>query len=1830
MLKQYFYRAKQLLATFLLLVPLAVQAVDVQVSALTDMPDPAVRAGDLTYTISVSNASADTANNVVLTFPLPATTTFISVDNGACSHSGSPGTLTCNLGNITGDGIGGPVTTINTVIRTSAATGSTVGVTATVTTSSTDTNTSNNARTQNTTIDAGADLVTTISDSPDPATGAGNVTYTVSIQNQGPNDAATTTVTNTLPPEVTFISASGSGWSCGNSGQLVTCTRSGIANTITAPDLNIVARVTGASSGTITDSVTVSSTTGDPFVSNNTVTENTSINNGTDVSIGLSVSPTSVPAGSSANFFLAPRNTGPSVALASQVIYTLPVGFTFVSINSSGSWSCGESAGVITCDLASFGVGVVDNISITATAPASGSVNSTATISTTTTEPNTANNTATLSGAIVPAGADLSIAKDKSPNPVVEGTSITNTITVLNNGPDATTGTITVVDTLSAETFVSSSGTNWSCNATGTAPAETVTCTYSGAALSANDDAPLLVINTTARINAGTGSESISNTARVDDVGGTADGVPGNNQVTVSTLSIDATLGTDLSITKAATTPGADTNLTALENTITYTLTVTNTGNVITSGGGDDVYITDDIPNFTTGTGVAITSTNPRFTCTTGATVECRLTSGQVFAANDTETFVIEATRPFAAGSPHLNLARVSSSTFGDTNLTNNTSNTTSVTVAAVTLADVEMTGKTISPNPVNAGANATYVLSFRNNGAASADSVTIQDVFSPPAGRNYTVVSVVPSTGTCTPFNTGTNTLDCSIGTMAANQAESITLVVRPEWDVLNTGWSMSNTATISTTTNQGANTAVDFQTATLNVTPAEIDLLVNDTDITDPVSYTSTPGTFPGTLDNIIIYEVDITNRGPSRATDVSLQNIMAPKSGKTLTFLCDDASATSCTVGNSTCNNTNTAVTGPATLTLTCPQVATLDQNTGSPLIRYLFFRVDTAPDAGNDTHLNSSTISANEGESDSSNNTENEDTTIITPVALGITKAPSITSVNVEQSFDWNIVVFKDGSSDAPSSTLSDNLPAGMVLTGTPTTSQGSCTGTVNATTFTCNLGTVVHRAVSGTADANDIAITVPVKLTTFPTGGTTTNTASANSPSFGTVSDSGTVNVTNVALGITKAPSVATVNLNQPFNWNIVVFKNGPADVPATSLTDTLPAGMVLTGTPTTDQGSCTNLSTTAFTCNLGTVIHRAVSGTADTNDVAITVPVQITVMPAGGVTTNTATASATGFGVVSDSGTVNVIAPSTLSSVSGQVHDRGDLNSTYAGWTVEVYQNGVLVGTTITDATNGYSFAGLQPGAGYEIFFRHPESNAVFGVIDNITLTANTNLPNQNFPLDPSGVVYDSITRQPVPGSIVTISGPPGFDPDVHLIGGTGNVSQTVGSDGMYKYLLNPSAPAGVYSLTVTQPAGYIPPNSLNIPAPCDDGVNPALTVGPIPDPATIQSQVTAPSTAVPFHNPNACPALGASGTQYYLSFNLDGTSADILNNHIPLDPEGSGLSVLKTTPKTNVTRGELVPYTVRITNNLTRSIVGLRLRDQMPPGFKYVSNSATLDGVRSEPIVNGRELTWPAQNYAVGESHEVKLILVVGAGVGEGEYVNQAWGASSLTSARSTTIANATVRIIPDPTFDCSDLIGKVFDDKNTNGYQDEGEKGLPGIRVVTARGLNITTDSHGRYHVPCAAVPDEMRGSNFILKLDEQTLPSGYRVTTENPRVIRLTRGKLAKLNFGAAIHRVIRLDLNAKAFDQDSDQLVSSYEPHMHKLIETLGNQPSVLHVAYSADGESKLQVKQRLINFRKQLESKWGDCDCNYELILEERILWEPMTTRGSVSTRRTPK
>ncbi len=104
----------------------------------------------------------------------------------------------------------------------------------------------------------------------------GTLTYTLAITNAGPAAALSVLVTDTLPATLHYVSATGTGWSCGNVGQALTCTLGtlavGPANSIT-----VVTHVDAAATGIITNTATVSSPANDPTPDDNTSTIGTTV-----------------------------------------------------------------------------------------------------------------------------------------------------------------------------------------------------------------------------------------------------------------------------------------------------------------------------------------------------------------------------------------------------------------------------------------------------------------------------------------------------------------------------------------------------------------------------------------------------------------------------------------------------------------------------------------------------------------------------------------------------------------------------------------------------------------------------------------------------------------------------------------------------------------------------------------------------------------------------------------------------------------------------------------------------------------------------------------------------------------------------------------------------------------------------------------------------------------------------------------------------------------------------------------------------------------------------------------------------------------------------------------------------------------------------------------------------------------------------------------------------------------------------------------------------------------------------------------------------------------
>ena len=437
-----------------------------------------------------------------------------------------------------------------------------------------------------------------------------------------------------------------------------------------------------------------------------------------------------------------------------------------------------------------------------------------------------------------------------------------------------------------------------------------------------------------------------------------------------------------------------------------------------------------------------------------------------------------------------------------------------------------------------------------------------------------------------------------------------------------------------------------------------------------------------------------------------------------------------------------------------------------------------------------------------------------------------------------------------------------------------------------------------------------------------------------------------------------------------------------------------------------------------------------------------------------------------------------------------------------------------------------------------------------------------------------------------------------------NFTGNTGNAAILTGTDGVLQ-------PGDQYEVVFV---ATIDPNAANAPA---ELTNQAKAGGTSPDGMTPED-------------------LSDDGSQAS-GPNLGGDD----NDPTPIAvPESALLMVNKSTSTPSVTAGGFASYTVTITNPAATPVSSVTLVDDLPGGFAYVVDSAQLlRGSASTPAtVSGIDpITTIIGSLDAGETVNLSYLTRVGAGVVTGEHVNSATAQVFGQDASNT--AQATVALAEDPLLTTTRVIGKVWHDRDGDGWQDaahatgitlsggpfaggkrlenlaarasdsdidsspmqrvmvpsdwrdldivelrtaqgtvlrinnqgavtehhrgqkkrnrtaqnisvnlvngssrrigasgssfleirnEGvsEEGLPGVRLATIEGLLIETDRWGRYHIEEIENVSWDIGSNYIVKVDPQTLPQGAEFTTENPRVERLTQSLMSDIDFGVRI--------------------------------------------------------------------------------------------------------
>ncbi|AUH33027.1 DUF7507 domain-containing protein [Paracoccus tegillarcae] len=334
-----------------------------------------------------------------------------------------------------------------------------------------------------------------------------------------------------------------------------------------------------------------------------------------------------------------------------------------------------------------------------------------------------------------------------------------------------------------------------------------------------------------------------------------------------------------------------------------------------------------------------------------------------------------------------------------------------------------------------------------------------------------------------------------------------------------------------------------------------------------------------------------------------------------------------------------------------------------------------------------------------------------------------------------------------------------------------------------------------------------------------------------------------------------------------------------------------------------------------------------------------------------------------------------------------------------------------------------------------------------------------------------------------------------------------------------------------------------------------------------------------------------------------------DADGADDTPTVIVLALPAPTIEATKTVSNRNPIMGETIIYTLTFENTGLAAVPDLSLIDLLPARVQYVPGTATVDGVAAEPSAAGRQLVWQPYDLDAGQTVTVAFDARVTALDAGETAVNQAW-VETDAGTRISNIAEAEITRRAEHVFDCTDVIGKVFDDKDMDGYQDEGELGMAAVRIATLNGELITTDEHGRFSVPCAAMPPGI-GENLSLKLDTRSLPTGYRVTTENPRVVRATAGKMVRVNFGVSVGRVVDIDLMAAAFGSGSAAMTRPLYDGLSQLVEQIREKPGIVRLSYYTKGEERGLVDARIDAVESRINELWQKRG-RYKLIIERTV------------------
>ncbi len=414
------------------------------------------------------------------------------------------------------------------------------------------------------------DLAITLTGSAATAIPGATFTYTVTVNNAGPIAATGVVVTDTLPAGLTFVSGNGTGVTVTNNAGVVTASLGTLAAGASR-SFTIVVSVASSVTGTIANSVNVSSTETDSNFGNNQASLNTTTTPRYDLTITKTDSVDPITPGSIFSYTILVTNSGPSDAQNVVVTDTLPAGLTIESVNSTGTVN--QASNVVSVTFTSFPAGSSQSIviNVASSGTVSGILSNTAIVQAlnapSNQETNPANNAATETTTVSSAPTvDLSVSMTDTPDPVPASSLLRYNVTIRNLSTISASD-VSAILTLDPElSFSAITGTFDSFIPTGSQVTVSIDNILGGATITFAID--VFVAS----------SASGSVTSSIEIFSTPTDPNSINNQVSVNTV-VGAAATRDVGITQTTSSPFADPG-----QPITYILEVTNNSNVSVAG----------------------------------------------------------------------------------------------------------------------------------------------------------------------------------------------------------------------------------------------------------------------------------------------------------------------------------------------------------------------------------------------------------------------------------------------------------------------------------------------------------------------------------------------------------------------------------------------------------------------------------------------------------------------------------------------------------------------------------------------------------------------------------------------------------------------------------------------------------------------------------------------------------------------------------------------------------------------------------------------------------------------------------------------------------------------------------------------------------------------------------------------------------------------------------------------------------------------------------------------------------------------------------------------